>query len=82
MILVDIKVPSLDTSYDFQLDEESTIYNLIVEIAELISQKEHCNIVGKVDKLMLCTTNPTRILNINKNLREYGVQTGASLLLV
>lgn len=82
MILVDIDVPSVDNSYDFQLDEDSSVYNIIGEISELISQKEHCNIKGNMDALMLCTRKDNRILSINSTLRECGVQTGDSLILV
>lgn len=82
MILVDINVPSVDSSYDFQLDEDSSIYNIIAELSELISQKEHCEVVGKVEDLMLCTRKDRRVLSVNSTLRESGVQTGDSLMLV
>lgn len=82
MILVEIVVPSVDTTYDFQLDEDATVYNIIGEISELISQKEHCNVVGNYDNLMLCSLKNHQILSINNTLRECGVQTGDSLELV
>lgn len=82
MILVDISVPSVDSSYDFQLDEDASIYNIIGEISELISQKEHCEVVGNTESLMLCTLKNRRVLSINRTLREEGIQTGDSLMLV
>lgn len=82
MILVDIKVPSTDCSYDFQLDEESSVYNIIGEVSELISQKEHCNMVGRMEDLLLCTLKENRVLSVNATLKEAGVQTGDSLILV
>ena len=82
MILVDIEVPSVDSSYDFQLDEDSSVYNIIGEISELISQKEHCSIMGNIESLMLCTKKDRRILSVNSTLRDSGVQTGDSLILV
>ena len=39
MILVDIYVPSLDKSYDFQVDETVTTEKLIMEIAEMIGNE-------------------------------------------
>ena len=54
MILVDIYVPSIGNTYDFQLDEEVPVGNVIEEISEMIGQKEHCRIVGDMTKLMLC----------------------------
>lgn len=82
MILVDIKVPSVDCTYDFQLDEDSTIYNIVGEVSELISQKEHCNVVGSSENLMLCLLGSNRVLSVNSTLRESGVKTGDSLILV
>jgi len=82
MILVEIIVPSVDSTYDFQLDEDATINNIIGEISELISQKEHCGVVGNIDNLMLCSMKTRQILSINKTLRECNVQTGDSLELV
>ena len=82
MILVEIIVPSVDSTYDFQLDEDAMIYNVIGEISELISQKEHCNVVGDYKKLMLCSIKDSQILSVNKTLRECGIQTGDSLELV
>ena len=40
MILVDIYVPSIGNTYDFQLDEEVPVGNVIEEISEMIGQKE------------------------------------------
>ncbi|MCQ2498907.1 MAG: EsaB/YukD family protein [Lachnospiraceae bacterium] len=82
MILLEIKVPSVDKSYDFQLDEDANIYNIIAEISELISQKEHCNIVGNFEDLRLCSSKNRQILSVNNTLRECNVQTGDSLILV
>ncbi len=82
MILVEIIVPSVDSTYDFQLDEDAMIYNVIGEISEMISQKEHCNIVGDFERLMLCSLKDRQILSVNKTLRECGVVTGDSLELV
>lgn len=82
MILVDISVPSVGNLYDFQLDENEKIYTIIEEIAELIGQKEHCQIVGDIRMLMLCTKESHRILSGNSTLTESGIRTGNSLILV
>ena len=54
MILVDIYVPSLDKTYDFQLNEHVVINTVIEEISDMIGQKEHSKVVGGVSNLMLC----------------------------
>ncbi len=82
MILVDIYVPSVDNVYDFQLDEDATISDIIGEVGELIGQKEHSDIVGSIDDLMLCTRKTNRVLPKENTLRECAVQTGDSLILV
>lgn len=82
MILLEIKVPSVDKTYDFQLDEDANIFNIIAEIGELISQKEHCNVVGNFENLRLCSNKNQQILSVNKTLRECNVQTGDCLTLV
>lgn len=82
MILVDVYVPSVDMTYDFQLNETITIDTIIEEISEMIGQKEHSVIVGDVSKLVLCDKTNKRILNKNVTLAEAGIITGNTLILV
>ena len=82
MILVDIYVPSVNRTYDFQLNEQIPICTLVDEISEMICQKEHSKIVGKTDELLLCVFETSRILNPQYSLEELGVKTGDKLLLV
>lgn len=82
MILVDIYVPSTGNTYDFQLDEGIPVGNVIEEISEMIGQKEHCQIVGDITKLMLCARKEKRILHKDYSLAECHIVTGDSLILV
>lgn len=82
MILVDIYVPSTGNTYDFQLDEEIPVGNVIEEISEMIGQKEHCQIVGDMSKLMLCVGKDKKILHKDYTLSECHIVTGDSLILV
>lgn len=82
MILVDIYVPSTGNTYDFQLDEEIPVGNVIEEISEMIGQKEHCQIMGDITKLMLCARNGKQILHKDYSLAECHIVTGDSLILV
>ena len=82
MILVDIYVPSIGNTYDFQLDEEVPVGNVIEEISEMIGQKEHCRIVGDMTKLMLCAQKYRQILHRDDTLAQCHIVTGDSLLLV
>lgn len=82
MILVDIYVPSTGNTYDFQLDEEIPVGNVIEEISEMIGQKEHCQLVGDMSKLMLCVGKDKQILHKDYTLSECHIVTGDSLILV
>ncbi len=82
MILVDVYVPAVGNVYDFQLDEEEKISAIIEEIGELIGQKEHCKIVGRIEDLMLCTREDKRILRKNLSLAAEGIHNGNSLIMV
>lgn len=82
MILVDIYVPAVGNLYDFQLDEEEKTGTIIEEVAELIGQKEHCQIVGNIHDLMLCVKNRNEILPKGLTLAEAGIQNGNSLILL
>ncbi len=82
MILVDIYVPSIGNTYDFQLDEEVPVGSVIEEISEMIGQKEHCRIVGDMTKLMLCAGKGRQILHKDYTLEQCHIITGDSLILV
>ncbi len=82
MVLIDVYVPSVDKTYDFQLDENSFVKVIIEEISEMIGQKERTQIAGDIEALTLCDRLNRRILPKNASLRECGVCNGSGLLLV
>lgn len=82
MVMVDIYVPSVNSVYDFQFDENTLVSNIIDEVSELIEQKEHCAVVGSREDLVLCLRNSRQILPVYKTLAECGVRTGNSMILV
>ncbi len=82
MILVDVYVPSLDKTYDFNLDENAAVKIVIDEIAEMIGQKEHTALAGNVADLFLCDCIAGRPLSMNDSLRAAGMRNGSRLLLV
>ena len=82
MILVDVTVPSVDKSYDFNLDENAQIALVIEEMVGMICQKEQCAIVGDKENLLLCRYDGQVILNKNTSLQENDVNNGCKLLLV
>lgn len=82
MITVDIYVPSVNRVYDFELDENVQIGNIIDEISGLIEQKEHCVLAGNRAELALCLREGSMILPAGMTLAECGVRTGNSMILV
>ncbi len=82
MIVVDVAVPGVEQVYDFALDENAEIALVIEEIAEMISQKEHCGLCGSRDELLLCAYGGKAVLDRHATLKECGVVTGSRLLIV
>lgn len=82
MILVDLYVPSMNQSYDFQLNEKATVASVILEVADMISQKERVRLVGDAQKLNLCDKDRNIILFPNETLEAGGIHTGSRLILV
>ena len=63
-------------------DEEIEIHTVLEEISEMIGQKEHSRITGRVDQLLLCNYRTGSILSTNITLKEAGIVNGDKLLLV
>lgn len=82
MILVDIYVPSLDRTYDFQLNERVAINTVIEEISDMIGQKEHSKINGKVSELLLCEYKTQSPLKKALSLEQSGIKNGDKLILI
>ena len=81
MILVDVEAPSLGRDYQFSLDENSPVEQLLDEIVEMIAKKERCEIPQEKGQLCLCTKNGERILSRTGTLAGQGV-TGADRLIL
>lgn len=82
MIIVDVEVPSLGRKYQFRLEEQVTIDTLIAELAEVICQKEQCNLKGEAAELCLCSREQKRILERSATLAWYGIRSADCLLLL
>lgn len=82
MMIVDIEVPSLERKYQFSLEEQVTVETLIAELAEVLCQKEQCDLKGEVESLCLCSKEQKRILDRYTTLAQQGVQNADELLLV
>lgn len=82
MIMVDVQVVSMDRNYNFSLDEQVAVNSVIMEIAELVCQKEGCHLLQNQQEFLLCSPNSSQILKPELSLEEQGIQNGDHLLLV
>ena len=82
MILVDIYIPSLDKTYDFQVDEKASVDNLIIEIAEMIGNETKSRKKPVADKFLLCSMDQGRIIQRSSTLQACGIRNGSTLMLV
>ena len=82
MILVDIYVPSLDKTYDFQVDETIQTEKIIMEIAEMIGNDVKTEKKPEIEKMFLCSMDQERILQKNLSLKSCEIKNGSRLMLV
>ena len=82
MIILEIFVPCIDKTYDFKLNEDIVISELIDEVVSVICQKEQCGVVGDRENFMFFSLNSARALSMNLSLFENDIKTGDKLMLV
>lgn len=82
MILIDIQVPALHKTYNFSVDENLKIRQVIPYMTDRILQKEQCGMQGDVKELVLSDLKQGIILNEENTLAEYGMENGAGLMLL
>ena len=81
MIVVDIQVPNLNRTYDFELDEEMKTGELLKKIIQTISEKENLKDCRE-DEMLLYDLNRETVLSENRSLRQQGVKSGKQLYLI
>ena len=82
MINVDVFVPAMNKTYNFNLDEDSSIKLLVDEISELICKKEHSDVDGDKAKFILGSMDQSILFDSGFSLKEYSVKNGDTLILV
>lgn len=81
MIAVDVYVPYLGSTYDFNLDEGTPISSLITEIMAMICVKERWPIPASAENLALFSPAKMRMLTPAASLCQEGIKTGQRLIL-
>ena len=82
MIQVDIEVPSLGRTYNFRLEEQTPVRELLEEITGLICQRENCVLGGDAGDLCLAIRDSREILDPSACLSQYAAADGSILLLL
>ncbi len=82
MILVDLEFPALGQIYQFRLDECMSVNLTIDEVLSIIAQKEHSDFEENRKSWILCSKTGQRVLCGTMSLKEQGIRTADSLILV
>lgn len=82
MVMVEIYVPSVDTQYDFLLEENVKVFSVIEEICEVLNNKLKGSAQNLNSDFILCSLDYKKILAMDKTLKACGVKDGSRLLLV
>mgnify|MGYP002509776040 CR=1 FL=1 len=81
MILVDIQSPVMDQVYEFELDEETKIREILKEIVLLIAQKEKVS-RKEEEGMQLYALRRESLLDKEGTLKGQGVEAGDRLILI
>jgi uncharacterized ubiquitin-like protein YukD len=80
-MIVEISIPAISKTYDFQLPAGGIVHDVIAEIIRILVETQSSISFDK-HYPMLCHLNDGRILNPNDTLAAAGVYDGVSLMLI
>lgn len=80
MIIVEIKIPVLKDTLDFQLDENVPIRKLIEEINGIMSKRYAADMQAQTSGFVMCSDKS--ILDMDGTLLQNGVREGDTLMLL
>lgn len=80
-VLVSVRVPAMDETYDIFLPPESPMYEVQELIKKAVSAMSHGQYLTGTDSI-LCFGNNGGIVNINLSVRELGIRNGSRLILI
>lgn len=81
MILLDVQLPLINKIYDFELDEDMMVSELLQKITGIIAEKEEME-YDPEDKMYLYAMGNERVLNESYSLKQQGIRGGERLVLI
>ncbi len=81
-MIVDIIIPSISKSYEFNIDEDKEISIVINEIADAICRKDDMSLKGDISYMLLLSKDNKSILNKYQTLASAGIKSGDTLIIV
>lgn len=81
MIIVTVKIPVMEISYDFQIDEDVPLGIVKNEIIDMICRKNQCGIKGDKKELFCWDRKRKILLDMSRTPFENGLETGSELVI-
>lgn len=82
MIIIDIYAPAVDKTYNFSVNEAVSIRSVILEVIEMIEQKERVVLVGDKKGLHFFDKKKECPLPMDNTLNECMIKRGDRLILI
>ena len=82
MILINVYFAETNRSYDFRVDTDVPVGQLVPDMVNLIALREHLTLSRDPGVFMLCKKNSEEILAQESTLRCYALHSGDELMLL
>lgn len=82
MILINVAFAETDQEYDFKVDEQIPIEQVVEEMVTMIAEKEHYKVSKEPGLFLLCNPKTANIFSPMTTLSMNGVTSGMTLMLV
>ena len=81
MIIVNVDVPMLGQTLDFQMDESIPLYDVQEEMVDIICRKNSCELIGEEQRMLLWDAGRGILLDRKASGAENGLLSGSHLIL-
>lgn len=81
MIIITVKIPVMEISCDFQIDEDVPLCIVRNEIADMVCRRNQCAVRGDVDDLICWDSQRKILLDMNRTGYENGLETGSEMVI-